>query len=123
MVVYHWRLVAGSHIETNLEGTEGNYNQGDRFWSKNDLSRFNTPGSTKFELIEKREAGETEVLKLTPAPDPILERNTGTVQGLQDFQAMSVAELQAWAKENEIPLNGAKNKDAIIKVIEGILKG
>lgn len=123
MLIYRWQVVAGSHIENDLEGNEAVYSQGTKFWSKNDLSKFNGPGAVKFELIEKKVVDDPRrEVSLAPAAPESLPSSPAQVSGMETFNSMTVQELKKWAESEEVELGAAKSKEQILQAIEKYLK-
>lgn len=65
----------------------------------------------------ERRIGRKPVFELTPGD---FDKVQPSANEIKDLNEMTVKELKAFAKENEIELNGAKSKDDILAAIEAV---
>jgi len=126
-----FKVVAGKHHE---QGTL--FHQGDIVATDNDLNKHNKgKGSIKFEEMPPNTPAKNKPkprLKQPTLPSipkkPTVEPVTSTAEeddaeGIEtpDFSSMKVAELKAYAEENEIDLEDATKKADVILAIENSL--
>lgn len=121
-----WLVVSGSHRQNRIS-----YKKGAKFVTDADMNKFNTlPHAPKYKLV--REATEAEILQFqaekgftgTPTPPHIADEgeeseieDKTSVPVVDSLSAMTVAELKTLAEDEEIDLDGATKKDAILKLI------
>lgn len=107
-VTKRFRLLVGRHGEGDRR-----YKPGDVIETKSDLLKLNSPGSTKFALLESVPVAEPHEAKKSGKKSKKAE----PVHGSATLDAMSIEELQAMAEAEEIDLGGATRKDEIIDII------
>ena len=106
---YCFRILEGLHSEGGKlyasrkaqKNATLEHHDGDIIHTNNDLTKHNFQHSKKFEVYS--ENVETEMV-VDDDGDP-------------KFDQMTIADLKAFAKENEIDLDGASKKDEILEII------
>src|SRR5690606_38147595 len=94
------------------------HRQGRRFYSRNDLLALNTPGSTKFEIAKPPAGYDKNGLRVDGAKrQSQLEEEQQNEELYQLYSSMTVTELRDHAADNEISLEGCRNKAEIIQTI------
>ena len=123
-----WLVVSGSHRQNRIS-----YKKGSKFVTDQDMAKFNTlPHAPKYKKL--REATEKEILQFqsekgftgTPEPQHIEDETDGeelenespaNTPPTDSLSAMTIAELKILAEDEEVDLEGASKKDAILKLI------
>jgi len=121
-----FRVVRGLHIEGRDEnGKPIVYRKGDVVDSASDLTKFNSPNSTKFERVQEQEIDALQRDKNSPVHQAALEgaaELAPDIAGLRDtLGEMTIAELRKLAEDEEIELSSTMNKTEIITAIRGAM--
>lgn len=109
---YLFRLLAGQHVENDVEGVERKYVAGAEFVSKYNLLLLNGEGvPPKFERVD----AHTPLAVQVQAPAETLKEARARIRS--NLEAMKVEDIETYAQKNEIDLKGVKNKEDAIKRI------
>lgn len=104
-----FRIRAGAH-----QGEKGKiYTQGDVIETDRDLVALF--GADKFDLV----SGKPKTENVSRQVQTPTVRDTPPTTTLPDFDTMTVAQLEAFAEENEIDLTGAKTKAEKVAILKG----
>ena len=121
-----FKIEHGHHSERGLL-----FQQGSVVDSVSDLAaKFNSPGAVKFTAVpadtEAHPGIQMENLhSLPPQEEPLTEHSKPTEsivpdQSEETLKAMTVADIQKFAAEEEIDLSGCKTKEQMIKTIMSV---
>lgn len=120
----YYELMESNHTQweygvTTEDGAkvERTYKKGDKFWSDQDLLKFNGPNlSPKFRIIGEDEGRPPEPKRETVQPEaaPVPRKGRSDAE-MAELNAMTQKEIQDYAKNHNLDLSGAKTKDEMLK--------
>lgn len=110
-----FKVLRGSHTEGGRR-----YSKGDIVDSASDLSKYNSPGATKFAKVAEAEpAVSATVSVVPPLAEPVSLEADGESYTRDELAGFSVAELREIAEDLEVDLGNVSKKADIISTILG----